>query len=151
MRKISICTMAVIIAAALAGCSKGPEPIRWGMDMCDHCRMILSDKRFGAELVANRVYKFDGIDELARFQASNPEKKGDAYVTDGVTGKLVPAAQAVFLRSAELSAPMGGHVMSFATTKEAEEFVAQHRLHDVLLVPLAAALAEGKGGGDAGH
>lgn len=49
-----------------AGCSptSGPEPIAWGRDACEHCRMIISEARFAAEArggSGNRLYKFDDI------------------------------------------------------------------------------------------
>ena len=147
MKRIAM-VLAVLLVTA---CTKGPEPIRWGSDMCDQCRMILSDKRFGAELVAQRVYKFDGIDELARFQSAHPETKGAAYVTDGETGNLVPAQQAVFIDAPDLKAPMGGHIISFAQRPEAQQFVARHQLHEVRWLSFTEALAQTKGGMDAGH
>ena len=144
--------LAMVLATLLvAACSKDPEPIRWGTDMCDQCRMILSDKPFGAELVAQRVYKFDGVDELSRFQSAHPEIKGAAYVTDGETGNLVPAREAVFIQSTDLKAPMGGHVTSFAKRQEAQQFVAQHQLHEVQWLTFAEALGRTGGGSNAGH
>jgi copper chaperone NosL len=140
-------TLAVI---SLCACSKGPEPIRWGTDMCDQCRMILCDKRFGAELVADRVYKFDGIDELAKFQAAHPEKKGAAYVSDGQSGAIIPAGEALFVAS-HLRGPMGGEVMSFARRDDAERFVAQYGLREARFLPFKEALAQAGGGNDAGR
>jgi len=147
MKKILL-VLALVAAAALSACSKGPEPIRWGIDMCDQCRMILGDKRFAAELVADRVYKFDGVDELARFRAAHPEKKGAMLVTDGDSGNLIPAEKAVYLSSPDLTAPMGGHVMSFASRQEALAFAVRHGVNSVRFV--ADALTA-KGGDDAGH
>jgi len=147
MKRLAIALSILMLTA----CTKGPEPIRWGTDMCDQCRMILSDKRFGAELAAERVYKFDGVDELSRFQAAHADIKGAAYVTDGETGNLVPAQQAVFIASPDLKSPMGGRVISFARHQEAERFVTQHQLHDVRWLTFAEALAQKEGGPDAGH
>lgn len=151
MKRISM-ILAVFLVAA---CAQGIEQIRWGTDMCDQCRMILSDKRFGAELVAKRVYKFDGIDELARFQAAHPETGGTAYVTDGESGKLIPAGQAVFVQSPDLKSPMGGNIISFAKREEAEQFIAKHRLPEVRWLSYAEAMeltGDGHtGDGHAGH
>lgn len=147
MKRLAVAIAVLIVTA----CTKGPEPIRWGTDMCDQCRMILSDKRFGAELVAQRVYKFDGIDELSRFQALHAGMAGSAYVTDGETGNLVPAQQAVFIASPDLHAPMGGRVMSFAQRQEAQQFVREHQLHDVRWLTFTEALAQTGGGPDAGR
>lgn len=148
--KTVISVLAAIVATAfLAGCNYKVEPIRWGADMCDQCRMIIGDKRFAAELVADRVYKFDGFDELAKFEAAHPEKKGIAYVADGEHGSLVPALSAVFLSTPDLTAPMGGHIVSFGSRDGAEQFINRHHLSGVRWLSLDEALAEGTGGADA--
>lgn len=50
----------------LAGCGQksGPEEVAWGRDACEHCRMIISERGFAAELregARNRIHKFDDI------------------------------------------------------------------------------------------
>jgi nitrous oxide reductase accessory protein NosL len=56
--------------AALVGCSRdegwppGFDPIHWDRDTCVRCRMVISDRRFAAELVGagpNQALKFDDI------------------------------------------------------------------------------------------
>ncbi|HJV65322.1 MAG TPA: nitrous oxide reductase accessory protein NosL [Geomonas sp.] len=113
--------------------------------------MILVDKRFGAELVAKRVYKFDGLDELARFQAAHPEQRGTAYVTDGESGKLLAAGGATFLASPELRGPMGGNVIAFGQRQAAERFAAEHHLQGARYLAFPEALKESGGGADAGR
>lgn len=98
----------------LLACASGPEPIRWGVDTCAQCRMVLSDRRFGATWATPvRSYPFDEVAELERWRRAHPAIEGRAYVTDGVAGGLVPAEQAVYLASPDLHGPMGGQVMSF--------------------------------------
>ncbi|MGB5288980.1 MAG: hypothetical protein WBN42_10875, partial [Ignavibacteriaceae bacterium] len=48
----------------LASCGSKPEPINYGKDECEFCRMQISDNRYGAELVTDKgkVYKFDSIE-----------------------------------------------------------------------------------------
>ncbi|ENO89650.1 nitrous oxide reductase accessory protein NosL [Thauera linaloolentis] len=57
------------LAGLLAACGKGgwPDgmaPIRWDRDTCIRCKMVISDRRFAAELrggPAGTVFKFDDI------------------------------------------------------------------------------------------
>lgn len=113
-----------ILALACTACSAGPEPIRWGTDTCEQCRMVLEDRRFGAELQqGGRVYKFDGVDELAKYMAKHPG--GTPYVVDATSGELVKADLAVYLGSPELRGPMGGHVVAFGDKAAAERFADQ--------------------------
>ena len=126
--------------AILAACTTGPEPIRWGTDTCEQCRMILEDRRFGAELVAGgRTYKFDGIDELGLYMTAHPGA-GTPYVVDASSGALIKAEQAVLLASPELRGPMGGHVVAFDNKEAASHFAAQAHLKVLQWPSLADAL-----------
>ena len=50
-----------LISIGLSSCSTEPEPIRIGKDNCQFCKMTISDKRFGAEIVTkkSKIFKFD--------------------------------------------------------------------------------------------
>jgi copper chaperone NosL len=150
MTRLLLTLTAVI---ALAGCSQGPEPIRWGTDTCDQCRMVLSDRAYGAEFVDERgkISKFDEVSELAAWLAANPTK-GEAYVTNGVDGTLVPAATATYLHTKDLIGPMGGNTMSFADRQAGEAFVIKQKLKNVQWLAYADALqAEQPAGQPGGH
>jgi copper chaperone NosL len=122
--------LAALALAAVSACTAGPEPIRWGTDTCEQCRMVLEDKRFGALLEAGgRTYKFDGLDELAKYMASHPG--GTPYAVDATSGQLVEATRAVLVSSPELRGPMGGQVVAFADAGAAERFVAAAHLKAV--------------------
>lgn len=119
----------------LVACATNPEPIRWGLDTCDQCRMILSDRRFGAEWVASpRTYKFDGLDELGRWRRAHPSSRGRAFVVAGDSGELIPSGNAVYLVSPTLRAPMGGHVMSFPDRPGALRYAADRHLRSIRFV-----------------
>ena len=58
------------LAAALVACGRkenwaeGMRPIKWDRDPCAHCGMVISDRRFAAEIcgaASNAVFKFDDI------------------------------------------------------------------------------------------
>lgn len=57
------------LAAALTACSKTDQPegmveIKWDRDTCTRCSMVISDRRFAAELRGgpkDQAYKFDDI------------------------------------------------------------------------------------------
>jgi hypothetical protein len=58
------------LAAALSACGKddrwpeGMQPIIWDRDTCVRCNMVISDRRFAAEMrggAKNVVFKFDDI------------------------------------------------------------------------------------------
>src|SRR5690606_23270005 len=49
--------------------SDGPKPINYGKDQCAHCKMTVSDARFGCQLVTakGRAYHFDDVQCLVAF------------------------------------------------------------------------------------
>lgn len=110
----------ILIAGTSTGCSGKPTPIITGRDECSFCRMTISDKRFGAELVTRKgkPYKFDDLHCLEQFVKTQPAvaDKAGFYVTSySVDHSLVNAEQAFYLRSDAINAPMGGHVAGFAS------------------------------------
>ena len=120
---------AVLAAAALlAGCRPAePRPLRYGEDVCAHCRMTASDPRFGAELVTatGKVYPFDAIECLAQFVLAHPELEAETqglWVTAyDAPGALLPLENAYFVRAPDVRSPMGLDLAAFATeTPEAE-------------------------------
>jgi nitrous oxide reductase accessory protein NosL len=119
--------------------------------------MVLSDRSYGAEFVSDqgKVVKFDELGELAIWLAANPAK-GQAYVTNGVDGSLVPAETATYLYSPDLNGPMGGSTMTFADRKAAEAFAASQKLKKVQWLSYEVAsktelAASASGGHHGGH
>lgn len=111
----------------LTACSaSGPEQIRLNSDNCDHCKMTITDGRFGAELITSkgRIYKFDDFRCLHAYIKSNPDAKSvfiHDYLKDNV---LIPSESAWFVSSESFRSPMGGNTGAFASEKEAREFAA---------------------------
>lgn len=132
---------------ALSSCARSPEPIRWGVDTCDQCRMVFTDQRFGAEIVGPRVLKFDGLDEMGRYERAH-HAPGARYVLDAGTGAWLPSARAVYLASARLQGPMGSHVVAFASKQTADAFARREKLTDAHFVTLETAMNQ-KGPEDA--
>lgn len=104
----------------LAACSRGPQPIAYGSDACESCRMTISDQRFGAELVTTKgkVRKFDSVECMAQYYLT-AEAQGavrSVWVTDfRRPGTFVPAERAKFVRAkGEISSPMGVGLFAFA-------------------------------------
>lgn len=106
----------------LIKCSPGPSPIEYGYDVCRYCQMIISDQRYGTELVTDKgkVYKFDSVECLAvEYLEENIKHQQihSLWVTNfAEQGKFVLASQANYLRSLELRSPMGLGLTAFSQT-----------------------------------
>jgi copper chaperone NosL len=119
-------TILITTALLLAGCADGPRDIEVGAEECAHCRMIVSEERFAAQLRTEqgRSYVFDSIECMAEFVQ-------DAAATDETTirgmwvtefdqpGSWIPAREAAYLRSPQLRSPMGLNLSAYATPEDA--------------------------------
>jgi len=68
MKRLITRVLMVGAVLALAGCwggeKSGPEDIHWDRDVCELCKMFISDPRFAAEVRGGdkkKIYKFDDI------------------------------------------------------------------------------------------
>ena len=123
--------MIVPMMMMLQSCDTGPEPIAFGKDQCHFCKMVISDKSFGAELVTTKgkVYKFDDTHCIASFLKSNYLEKTEiavVYLVDyAQKEKLIPAETAFILRSDKIRGPMGGNTAAFETEALMKPFIKQ--------------------------
>ena len=119
------------ITLSISGCSSSPNPIRIGKDNCDYCKMTISDKRFGAEIVTkkSKVYKFDDEHCIIEFIKSNKIEKKDIaefYFTNfSIPNQLIKVADAHFLQSPSLKSPMNGNIAAFENEDSLEKTFSQ--------------------------
>jgi len=110
----------------IISCTITPEPIRYGEEECAYCKMVISDNRFGAELITvkNKAYKFDSIECLAAFnlkQTVSDENTHSLWITDFDTpGKIIDINSAYFFHSEKIRSPMGLNLSAFSTEENAE-------------------------------
>jgi copper chaperone NosL len=129
-RKLEIMT-ACLALTFLSSCSNGPQPISYGKENCDFCKMTISDRRFGGEIVTRKgkVYKFDDMHCLGSYLGSGliPEKDiSSVYLIDfSVPGELVPATESFLLKSEELRSPMNGNIAAFRSADSMKKFAGQ--------------------------
>jgi copper chaperone NosL len=120
----SVAAAGVVLASCLSSCHAGPEPIRFGQDECTGCKMIVSDRRFGAEIVTRKgkVLKFDDIGCLNRFLTSGgiteDEVKLRVVCDFNRPNAFIPVERAFFLRHEGLKSPMRSDAAAFATEAE---------------------------------
>ena len=102
---------------AATACAANPH-IMFGTDACTECRMVVSDRRFGAVLVTStgKSLPFDSVDCLLQYLESHPqlERSGTFVVDAGTPGTLIPAEQAMYVVDGALRPPMGSTV-AYAT------------------------------------
>ncbi len=115
----------VLLLISLSACSTNPDPIEYGKNACEHCKMIIMDKRFGAEVInpKGKVYKFDSGECMVAFLKNHPDDKFSKYLVVSYEnpGQLIDAGSAFYLQGENIKSPMGGNLASFKTREAAEE------------------------------
>jgi len=108
------------VALAATACASAPQ-IRFGEDACAECRMLISDRRFGAVLVTStgKSLPFDSVECLLEYlQHRSGEPRGVWVVDAGSSGALLPAEQATFVRDGPVRPPMGS-LIAYASVADA--------------------------------
>ncbi|GAA4471138.1 hypothetical protein GCM10023189_61080 [Nibrella saemangeumensis] len=110
---------------AAQACSVQPEPIHYGRDNCDHCRMTIVDKKFAAELVTakGKAFKFDDLDCMTTYMLENELSEAPIQLVADYNrpGELVDARTAVFVHDESLRSPMRGDKAAFSAATVAEQ------------------------------
>lgn len=111
-------------------CKVAPEPIEYGKDQCDFCKMNIVDKTHAAQFVTakGKQFKFDAIECMINYlDQSNEEKIAILLVADyGNPGEMTDAEKATYLISPAIKSPMGANLSAFSEKKLAEEAQQKH-------------------------
>ncbi|XOV91258.1 MAG: nitrous oxide reductase accessory protein NosL [Bacteroidota bacterium] len=116
--KFSIAAILVLNSLALNSCEAKPQPINYGEDACDFCRMTIVDQQHAAQLVTRkgRAYKYDAIEcminDLKRWDSQ--EIKYYLVADFKNPGVLTDATNAKYLISEAIPSPMGASLSAFA-------------------------------------
>jgi copper chaperone NosL len=116
----------------LASCGSEPEPINYGHDECEFCRMLVTDNKYGAELVTDKgkIYKFDSIECMIEFSLVK-NTLGDTNNKLLITrfdnpDNLVDARNSVYVKNDKFRSPMGLNVTAFNSEEQAQKFISEN-------------------------
>ncbi|MFI5145030.1 MAG: nitrous oxide reductase accessory protein NosL [Ignavibacteria bacterium] len=122
----------LMVALIFTSCSTDPEPLIYGKDQCDHCRMTIMDNKFGSEIITKKgkVYKFDAVECMIRFVKEGKLSEGEVsryLVTDASKpAQFIDAKNAVYLISENFPSPMGADLSAYWNRADAENFRKQY-------------------------
>src|SRR5262249_38760744 len=97
-----------------------------GRPACDYCRMIITERRFGAKLETRdrKLYIFDSTECLAAYFLRTPVDSSEVRTVWSVRWdrpqSVVDARKAWYLLSDRLPSPMGMNLSAFRTSAAAE-------------------------------
>lgn len=114
-----------LVLILVMACQPEVEQINFGKDQCVYCKMTISDRRYGAELVTQKgkVHKFDAIECMLDYMKENEDdfafRMAVAYENPG---RLQQTDSLNYLISRNMPSPMGAFLTAFSTLSIAQEF-----------------------------
>ena len=109
----------LLLITIVSSCvAPGPRALALGIDECAQCRMMITDARFGGEVVTRtgRVMTFDALECLAAYVAqTDPRSVHAIWVSDFEhPGTWLPAERAMYVAGASIGSPMGRALLAVA-------------------------------------
>jgi copper chaperone NosL len=113
-------TLPLITALLLSACGAvEPRALRAGSDACAQCRMMITDTRFGAQVISRtgRIQTFDAVECLAAYVAeADSTSLRSVWVNNFERpGEWIAADAAVFVAAASIASPMGRSLLALGT------------------------------------
>jgi copper chaperone NosL len=136
----------LLLVVVTSGCASGPaQPVSIDTrnDSCAYCRMVVSDPRVAAQIVApgEEAKVFDDIGCLRDYVAKRELARDAAvFVADHRTGEWVPARYAVYTVSTGRRTPMSSGIVAHGSRASRDGDPAAAGGVDV---PVRAILGEG--------
>lgn len=121
-----------ISTIGLGSCSPESEPINYGKDACEYCRMSIVDQKFGCELVTTKgkAFKFDAVECMVNYidNRIEDEAKLKLILTNTLDkpAKLSDATKCTYLISKNMPSPMGMFLNPVFHASEAQKFQKEH-------------------------
>ena len=114
----------IIISFLFISCNVSPQPINYGNDLCEYCKMTIVDQHFASQLVNTngKAYNFDAIECMINYSKENKETDYQLYLINDFEnpGTLINAKTATYLVSPQISSPMSENLIGYASEKAAK-------------------------------
>ena len=117
----------ILFVLFMVACNPESQPISYGSDMCEFCRMSIVDQRFGSEIVTKKgkIFKFDAVECMVSYLDKRVEDESTLkfILTNTLDhpGELIDVEDCRFLISANMPSPMGKNLNPFKDSSLAEK------------------------------
>ena len=121
-----------MLITGLFACNPERQPIAYGQDKCEFCRMSIVDQRFACEIVTtkDKALKFDAVECMVNYidEHIEDEAKIKLFLTNTFDnpGQLADATLCIYLKSENMPSPMGMNINPFESTDKAIEMQKQN-------------------------
>lgn len=110
-------SLALLTMSYAVGCTEAqPERISLGADYCDHCKMQITDGRFGGSIITKfgKALKYDSVECLAQGYHSHSKDVEEVFVADFKTQQLRPLNKINLYRNDAVRGPMGTKIQGLS-------------------------------------
>ncbi|MDH5609506.1 MAG: nitrous oxide reductase accessory protein NosL [Cyclobacteriaceae bacterium] len=122
--------MVLVLLTGMLACTPTPQPIAYGQQACDFCRMGIMDQRYAAELVTQKgkIFTFDAVECMVNYYQKQEQEKFAHVLVNSYDkpGELLDAFATYYLISEDLPSPMGMFLTAISDEEMAEKMVKKH-------------------------
>lgn len=114
-----------------------PEDIDPDTDVCEVCGMAIADDEHATQIILenDKSLKYDDIgDMFAWLEENGDDDVGAKYVRDFNTQEWIQLEDASFVYDEDISTPMGYGVISFKDSEEAEAYIDENDMGELLSI-----------------
>ena len=127
MRILSLLFLLLLMLSCSDRHEDGPSAIYYGEDICERCKMIISEKEFASQYILSdgKTVKFDDVGCMIHYlHEEKPELIKSVYVTDYDSGEWLNAEKGYFIWTEDVRTPMGYGILSLGSEQRAQEITA---------------------------
>lgn len=102
----------------------GPAEVYYGGDICERCKMIISEKDYAAQyqLSNGKAVKFDDLGCMIHYMNEEHDANiSSVYVMDYYSKKWIDGHDAYYIWSQDTQTPMGYGILAFKQSSNASE------------------------------
>ncbi len=115
----------VLLIYCLISCKAEPQPINYGKDYCQFCKMTIMEPEFAGELVTqkSKVFKFDDISCLIKYIKMDNNSEADyshILINEFTSKTFIPVKEAHFIKDENIKSPMGGQTAAIQVNNSRE-------------------------------
>ncbi len=111
----------------LTSCSSQTEPISYGKENCDLCKMTIMEKKYACELVTKKgkIFKFDEVSCMIKYlKISHTTEEDYAFMVVNDFNNpqnFIDVKKATFVGGEDFISPMRGDLAAFSEIKDIDK------------------------------
>ncbi len=130
MKHILLLTVFFILSVSCSDQPQsGPVEIYYGEDICERCKMIISEKDFASQyqLTNGKTHKFDDIGCMIHFIYEHDSNISSIYVMDFASNEWIDGKDSYYVWTENIKTPMGHGIITSMDIQEAKVLAKEER------------------------